>query len=398
MGEVHPINHYLFGPYTLRFNQREHTEMGAWLGRGRADTRPLHQMLDACESLSVIPAVSNNRPLNMPARQETALVNKRMLFWGQQMLTPYFPERYEPGVLACLRGKDGTEYRTRSGGGMGLVRLRHGREEIVWWRTRGVSELVSPAASIDGWVAYRGDRIIGLDPDRRYVVLEDHARPPVTISNLPAGAFLSLSRLEDDCFVAQIGGNDLPAATELTVASGGKKLTFVGAEALDGPSEAGIYQVRVPVGAMFAACWDRSPQAVTELPTQLGTPASGMAFVGEAGLPVLSQKPDSPAGNETLWWKSDLKQHSLQADHLLTLPKALAMLRTTIVDDGKLKGATVRVRVNGKVIAEVQHEGGKATPLEVPLVKFAGQSVLLTFDSLADGNLGIRVPELVAAH
>ena len=280
----------------------------------------------------------------------------------------------------------------------GLVRLRNGKEEIVWWRTRGVAEFVSPAASIDGWVAYSGDRIIGLDPDRRYVVLEDHARPPVTINSLPAGAFLSLSRLENGCFVAQIGGKGLPAVTELSVASGGKKLTFVGAEALDGPSDAGIYRVRVPVGAMFAACWDRAPQAVTELPAQLGAPASGMEFVGEAGLPVLSQKPDSAPGNETLWWKSNLKQHSLQADYLLTLPKALAMLRTTIVDDGKLKGATVRVRVNGKIIAEAQHEGGKATPLEVPLAKFAGQSVLLTFDSLADGNLGIQAPELVPAQ
>jgi len=397
MGEMHPINHYLFGPYTLRFNQRETVEMGAWVGRGRTNTKPIHRMLDASESLSVIPHVSNNRPLNMPARQETALINKRMLFWGQQMLTPYFPERYEPGVLAYLRGKDGTEYRTRSGDGMGLVRLRNGKEEIVWWRTKNVSEFDRKGAAIDGWVAYDGDRIIGLNPDNRYVVLEDATRPAVTISSLPKGAFLSLSRVEDDYWVAAVGGKELPDKVELTVSSGGKRLTFIGADVLDGPTAAGTYRIRVGGDSMFAACWGRAPQAITKLPAKLGAPASRMEFVGEVGLPVLSNKLEPAAGNGTLWWRSNLKAHSLQADYLLTLPKTSAILKAVAADDGKLKAATVRVRVNGKIIAEARHKGGERTPLQASLAEFAGQTVLLTFDSSADGNLCIRGAELVAA-
>jgi hypothetical protein len=206
MGEKHPINSYLFGPYSWRFNQREANEVGAWLKRGRSDTGRVHSMLDATESLTAIPFVSWENPLARSGRQLIALLKKRMLFWGQQMLTPYFPERYEPGVLAYLRGEDGTEYRTRTGGGMGLVRLRDGEEEILWWRTRNVVQLEARGASIAGWVGYDGDRVIGLNPDRRYVLLEEHKRPPVVITGMPEGPHLSLSRNETGYWVAAVSG------------------------------------------------------------------------------------------------------------------------------------------------------------------------------------------------
>jgi len=59
--------------------------------------------------------------------------------------------------------------------------------------------------------------------------------------------------------------------------------------------------------------------------------------------------------------------------------------------------ATVRVRVNGKVVAEVKHEPGKTTAVQASLAESAGKTVRLTFDGLADDNFGIRAAELVAA-
>ncbi len=390
MGELHPINNYLFGPYTLRFNQQEQNQVGAWMSRGLSDTQPIHQMLDACESLSVIPAVSHANPLASPARQEMALISKRLLFWGQQMLTPFFPERYEPGVLGYLRGKDGTEYRTKNGGGMGLVRVKKGAEEIVWWRTANVAEFHSRGAAIDGWVGYDGDRIIGLNPARRYVLLEDVARPPVKISKLPEGTFISRARVGEGFWVAGIEGGVDGTPVELTIDSGGRAVTFVGAEVLETGKAGGAYRVRVPSGAMFAACWKHEPVTVAELPATLGEPAGGALFVGEAGVPVLVSSPDQSAAKGTLWWRSNLRGHALQADYLLTLPNAPAVLQAKTVDDGKVKQASVRVRINGRTVAEIKHEPGKPTSLRVALAEFAGQTVLLTLDATADGPLGVQ--------
>jgi len=400
-GEVHPINHYLFGPYTWRFNQREiHGEMSQWFSRGRGDTQPLHRVLDASESLTVIPAVGSANPVELYARQETALVAKRMLFWGQQMLTPYFPERYEPGVLAYLRGKDGTEYRTKSGDGMGLVRLTDGGEEIVWWRTRNVSETDCKGAAIDGWVAYNGNRAIGLDRARRYVLLEENERPPVLITSMPDGAYLTLSRVQDGYWVAAVDGADLPErGVHLQVV--GQVRTFVGASAKS--TEAGVYHVTVAPGSAFAVCWNRTPEAVAELPFALDKPASRMEFVADTGLPVFSEDA-APLKNKItgkqhfLSWQANFKGHSMQADYLLKLPAAPATLKATAVDAGGFEKAAVRVRVNGKIIAEIQHTSGEQTPIEVSLAEFAGQTILLTFDTLADGQFGIQDPVLSAVE
>ncbi len=382
-GEVHPINHYLFGPYTWRFNT----------GGGN----DLHATLDANESMGAIPWVTGD-PFASAERQERAVFNKYLLFWGQEMLTPYFPEKYEPGVLVYLRGKDGTEYRTKRGGGMGLMRVKNGTEEVVWWRTAKVAEFRSPAAAIDGWVAYDGERIIGLYPERRYAILEEHPRPEVTISRLPEGAWLSLSRSEEGYWVAAVAGRELRPAVELEIASGGKKISFIGAEVLDGPSADGIHRIRVTPGAPFAACWNRAPRVVAELPASLGAPAGRIAFVGGAGLPVISQKAElaADAANQTLWWRSSLQDHALQADYLLTLPETPAALTAVTVDDGKVKEAALRVLVNGKVVAEVTHEPGKPTPLRSSLAAFAGQTVLLTLDGKADGAFGVRALQLEA--
>jgi hypothetical protein len=393
-GEVHPINHYIFGPYSLRWNQAEEIQQGNWVARGLANTFEVHNSLDASESLSCIMMNSTGRLLGNAERQEMALIRKRLFFWGQEMLTPYFPKKYEPGVIVYLRGKDGTEYRTRNAGGMGLTRVVAGEERIVWWRTRGVSSFDCPGAAIEGWVAYNDDEIIGMNPGVRYVALEDIERPPVTISKMPAGVTVSASRVEDGYWTASVAGGDGPV--EMTVSSGGKTLRFVGAEVLGKPGAGGEYRVRVRANGMFAACWGREPQKVVTLPARLDVPSSRLEFMGQAGVPVYSQNPPVVAGGAqtVLTWDAWLPQHVRQADYLVALPRSPAAMQF------KVSGAagTVRLRVNGDVGAEVRHGGGGSTPLEVSLAAFAGQTVLITLDISAEGKVSVESPVLVSAN
>ncbi|MEI6970841.1 MAG: hypothetical protein WCL44_04925 [bacterium] len=397
--EVHPLNSYLFGPYSLRFNQASEYQLARLFERGLFDTRALHGALDAEETLSCIPVISSGRPMNSRSGQEVTLVRKRLLFWAQQMLTQYFPGKYAPGVVAYLRGRDGTEYRTRSGGGVGLVRVKQDTEQVVWWRTRNVSEFAAPGAAIDGWVAYDGGKIIGLNPDQRYVVLEDNARPKVTISQMPTNVFLSVSRIENGYLVAKLGGKDLPGTVELSVSAEMTNLTFVGAEVVGGQKTSDVYRVRVPSNGMFAVCWDRAPQVITVAPCKLGVPSSRMQFVNAAGVPVLSMdlpKAEAAGAEVPICWESGLKGHSLQADYLIKLPKAATTVETKVTSAG---AGAIRLRVNGNLLAEAQcTAGGEPATLRASLADYAGQTVLLTFAGQMDGKVEISVPVLSGSN
>ena len=233
--------------------------------------------------------------------------------------------------------------------------------------------------------------------------MEEFTRPEAVITSLPEGCHLTLSRVQEGYWVAAADGEEAPPEIELAVASPKRKPTFVGARAVSGPDADGTYRVRVAPGGWLAACWDRVPETVAALPLVLGEPPSGMQFVAHTGLPVFGENggplKNGLTGKERfLSWRAGLKGHAIQADYLLTLPKQAATLKATAVDGGGFEKATVWVRVNGTVVAEIDHAGGAKTPVSASLAAFAGQTVLLTFDARADGPFGLQDPTLVQAE
>ncbi len=394
-GEVHPINAYLLGRYTLRWNQAEEMQQGTWLKGGLGNSYELHNSLDASESLGCIPMNSSGIFLNDVMRQETALIQKRIYFWGQQMLTMYFPEKFDPGVVSYLRGKDGAEYRIRNDGGMGLVRVNAGKNQVVWWRTRGVPAFEAPGAAIEGWVAYKGDTIVGMNPGVRYAVLEDNERPAVTISELPAGVFLANSRMGKGYWAVVLGGQGMPGAVEVSVASGGKPVKFVGAEVVGMPTADGVYKVKVGASGTFAAYWDFAPKALGALPVKLGLASSRPEVIGAAGVVILTfeQAKEAAAGaGADLVWDCWFPSYLRQADYLVKLPTEIASLETVVSGTP----GQVRMRVNGKVVADVQHGGGNTT-LKASLADYAGETVLITFEFNMTGKVMIAAPQLVSS-
>jgi len=282
---AHPIGSYIFEPFVRIWNLQP--------GPVGFDTDDIRGFI------CTLPSGYRPDPL-----QEHKMQLQRAIVFANKQLISHWPEEWDPKVLHYWRGNDGAEYRSVRDRGTRFVRIADGKEETLYWRLRHVTDAEAPGLALEGWAAYDGDRIVGLNPHRVYYPTNDAGRPPVVISGVPEGYAIEGFVLCDGFWVARLNkiGNlrrvRAPNApipkheTEVKTVKvrGAKPLTFQGVESskkLGG----GEYEVKVELPGGFGAAWREPDQPVigrpvTDLAAQLSYQLRDTGVLIERGRPV----------------------------------------------------------------------------------------------------------------
>ncbi|MCC6581019.1 MAG: hypothetical protein IT440_11310 [Phycisphaeraceae bacterium] len=148
---------------------------------------------------------------NADPLQEEWMLRQRGLIFANEQLVSHWPDRWDPTVMHYFTGKDGTEYRFVRDRGTRFIKLRsNGSPETLYWRLHGERQIEAPGLGIEGWLAYDGDRIVGLNPEApMYVVGENIHRPPAVIASVPEGMAVLRHVVRDGYWIAQVGPVDI---------------------------------------------------------------------------------------------------------------------------------------------------------------------------------------------
>ena len=184
-GNAHPIGSYIFEPFVRIWNLQP--------SPGGMDTDDIRGFI------CTLPSGFDPDPL-----QEHKMQRQRALIFARRQLVSHWPETWDLHVLHYWRGNDGAEYRSVRDRGTRFVRIANGQEETLYWRLRGVTEADTGGLAVEGWAAYDGDRIVGLNPRRVYYPVLGAERPPVVISKLPEGFAVENFVIRDGFWVARI--------------------------------------------------------------------------------------------------------------------------------------------------------------------------------------------------
>jgi hypothetical protein len=339
--------------------------------------------------------------------QEDLMIRKRGIVFATDQLKSYWPDTWDPRVMHYFKGRSGTEYRFVRDRGTRFVRVSGGREETIYWRVKGVAAAAAPGSGIEGWVGYDRDRILGLNPARLYVLVENAERPPAVISSVPEGFAIGRTVVRDGYWLVHLDtlerlkavpapdAPEEPAKRSLQVVRvrAGKPVTFLGVERAADVG-GGEYELTIALPGGFAAVWGEQATAVSaakpaylgELPAKvtLQRISSGMlcerhSSFSEKGRGSIVHVPSAGLGAEaSVTW-------------LLALPKTpLRCMFTYGAAHGYGDGANYMVRVNGRTLWKkyfnetaddpkdaAAHKGRPPIADAVDLSAYAGQTVVL---------------------
>ncbi len=384
---AHPIGAFIFGPFIKVWNLQP--------SPAGMDPDDIRGFITTWPSWGLTPL------------QENGMTLKRGLYFAKEQLRSHWPEKWDPSAMHYFKGKDGAEYRFVRDHGTRFVKMRpDGGMDSIYWRLHGLQEVAAPGAGINGWVAYDGDKIIGMNPAVPFYVAEnDVKRPPVIISSIPSGFAVQRSVVRDGCWLVSLAPLDqlkvlpspeLPApkieqSVQTLKVRSEKPVRFVGVESSKEISK-GEYEVKALLPGAFAATWtepvalklDKAPQELGALPTtwSIHDRLSGLVYnTGKPdGAPSQLRPPagEPPGQESTISW-------------LLTLPAEKCRLEFVYgTEHGYGDGANYMVRVNGREIWKAyrrqtsenpeEAKAHKAPPVEkasVDLSAYAGQAIIL---------------------
>jgi hypothetical protein len=270
-----------------------------------------------------------------------------------------------------------------------------------------VPTVTAPGGGIEGWVGYDGQRIIGLNPVRLYVLVEGVRPPPVVIRGLPEDYAIARTVIRDGYWVVHLDAHprlktvpapDAPEETpgqsrQVVRVRAARPVKFLGVEqAAD--KGGGEYELTVKLPGSFAAVWAGQPSGVAgakptylgELPAKVTQQriASGVlcqreSSFSEKGRGSIMHDPGAGLGAEaSVTW-------------LLALPKTpLRCAFTYGASHGYGDGANYMVRVNGRTLWKkyfnetaddpkdaAVHKGRPPIADTVDLSAYAGQTIVL---------------------
>ena len=384
---VHPILSFLFGPYTHLF----------YFGH----LTPAFE-----ETLGRLPLTT------YPPRPPGTLADFSQLqsfhqFWGRLLcstkMRPTFPDPWEPKTRAYYADPSGNKYRivadTPAEGRM-LKTTPAGAEELVYWRTKGRREAALAAGKgIDGWVAYDGNKAIGLDPTKEYLYLGGKRAAEWEVTQLPPETFIRTCRPHRNGLLA------LELATydgkkhegEVTVLATSPVLKAIvesgGTPVQELPTQDGrkAYRMKIQApGTIAFAC--APPKALT--------PDKDGLLLDLSAQPIDFLAPLSPSGIREVLSGNQVRQpdakarqvfvfpnwtHSATIDYLFTLPpcppgkKLQLELGSWVSQEHKINRYDLVIEANGKVLLRVVRQGGTAAPRHVvDLTPWAERDLLLT--------------------
>ena len=190
-GFVHPINAFLFSPYT-RFYGGIHLP-------GTRDSR-YHPFLDAAESQGFLPSlwINETEKLNEPLVQQMLPdVHARQALG----LSPYFNCNWGPNTLFQYTTQTGeiVTYQRTNSGSVFVLPNTDGFERVY-----GVTQ-AQTHRSLRHWRAYNDTTLLGLDPNRHYILdntPRDFSQPH--INSLASDIYISETRITDHAILFRL--------------------------------------------------------------------------------------------------------------------------------------------------------------------------------------------------
>jgi hypothetical protein len=323
-------------------------------------------------------------------------------------LRPEYPDPWEANVRAYFADDAGNRYRvfadTPREGRLVRSAPAGGGEELLYWRIKDRGEArVTADTAIEGWLAYRGDTAIGLNPKSEYFYAARPRYRDWEIAALPDGAVVESCRAyRNGLLVLRLATADgqgaaagrlelrtsQPVHAALTPA-GPVALEDLGAGA-DGRRHLAV-AVDVPGAVVFLACEPDSFPAAADAPAVLDLSARPLRFAAQLGhngvrTPVdASRAPRASLGEHALvliprWTENGWLEYPVALPAVAPGQRLLLSLRSAITQEHKGNTYQFVLQVNGVDVARTPRQGG--TPpaeVEYDLTAHAGRTVLVSF-------------------
>ena len=203
----HPISAFLFSPYTLPYG---------YLGLPNPDRGPqlYQEYLDAYENWGVLPTLRLWKMEDLePERVETQNLLSIARTWQALGFKPNFEKDWEADTLFQYVAKNG-EIATLKVTDSGTI-FNLPQDEVGYERVFGVTQLATDR-SILHWHAYNETTILGLHPEKSYV-LSDTPRDfsQAHINTLPDGVSVTESRVTENAALFRLERTDISHEIDL---------------------------------------------------------------------------------------------------------------------------------------------------------------------------------------
>ena len=380
--QPHPLLSYLFADYCIHWPHQTTI---------REKTR-FHRSQNIEEVVGAIPVWSTTPD---DRTSEARVVLERSRLWADGF-RPYFPKKWEKGVVSYMRNPAGRVVKyDRPEASTFCYESKAKGDELRYARVTETSSLSLPTpVSIDGWLGYGDKGPIGLNPKSWYSVFPGAPKNlPVRITGLSDGVFIRGIRQNEKYCLVELEGTDKGTVcwelqqADMSLLSGATRA----------PARKGKTEVSLPGALVFAAV-DPAEATINE-PFALGewdcvvvseghvlragTIDRHARFVFEGGS-FDGYQVFPPAGG---------KGSEISLDNLVKLPAdpKLGLNFKMGRFGGSGEGVHFVVRVNGMEIWRQFSESKRGwTDATVPLADHAGQALVLSL-AVDCGNVGYHL-------
>ena len=366
---AHPISAFLFSPYTRPYGHLGFPDL-----RYRAEE--YHLFLDSYDSWGVLPTL-RNRDLRQPYAYGAEQILSIARQWQELGLRPDFESDWGDNTLFQFVTEDGETVVYQD--------INNGTEYNGVMRVHGVTH-VETRLGTPYWRAYNETSLLGLDPDRWYI-LSDIPRDfsQVHINSLPVGISVMGSRVTDHTALFRLdfkgeGEQNLPVTVGLSIP--------------ETPNYTVETDLSEPIIIFFT-----EPQPVN-VPFDLRSAefASGLQYQGYLPAPIAGFGGISIGGRTLDGVYKDTINASPGPDRqnfvsfLLRLPETpkLRLAFSMGLKEGCSQGVTFRVLLDGETRFEYFKDTFDWTEGGVSLSEFAGKPLLLELvtDPAQSGQYG----------
>lgn len=372
---AHPLSVFLFEPFTRQWS---------------ASVRP--EVNEADDIHGFLPGWLSDDSLLVPELRE--LLRLRGELFAREGLLSFWPEALPENVLHVYKSKDGAEYRLIRDGGTALVKVGAEGAAPLYRRIGGVSSAVVKGGAIPQWLAYDGDRAIGLNPQAVYIPKQGAARPEIVISALPEGVMITRTLSANGYWLVDLQTADGKPATGTVRVTTSKNVLFCGAK--NSKPAAGGYELTLGLPGTLCAYWGK-PVSGYELYTQM--PELSI-FSFPAGLKLREGKVERK--EKALLPPAGVPEYGdvVSMSWLLDVPADAPWFFCKFGTGEKVvnSGVEYRVLVNGKPMwtrvrkeVEIPYPGAtaKTNPVKyggINMSDYAGSVVVLELVTAADGT------------
>jgi hypothetical protein len=376
--QAHPIVAFLYGPYTQL----------TWYNRNESAT--LNEVLGRLPVWGDVFEPASEWVMDRSATKDTsrALIDLRL----RERITPVFPEKWGENVRAYYVDASGRRYEVVAISPVDteMVRVENdGTRSVLYRRASGAESIEVPSGrTIEGWIAYAGDRAIGLDPEQRYFVCEGAKIDDWRVKSLPAGVRVARARAFDDRVVVKLASEAETKGRVVVETTHAAKWVVTN----DGATEvkdAKHLDVAVTSPGVVAVMTD-DPKKVDSLKPGERRPLSELpwryAAWNEAGVRVPFKKDGMVSGKGESMTMAAPWLRRASVDCFVELP-SVSPGQKLIIDLGTLSfggtGSAISTRliINGQVVG--QQSFNRVVSAEMPssdITRFAGQRVLMTIE------------------